>query len=61
MSQSDEKTARTLEQVVQELELRIVLGRLRPKERLVEEELMLELGVKRHIIRKRPVMFALLS
>ncbi len=51
MSQSLETPALTLEQVVQELELRIVLGRLRPKERLVEEELILELGVKRHIVR----------
>lgn len=51
MSQSLESPALTLEQVVQELELRIVLGRLRPKERLVEEDLMLEIGVKRHIIR----------
>ncbi|MBO9427791.1 GntR family transcriptional regulator [Labrenzia sp. R4_1] len=51
MSISEEKPTLTLEQVVQELELRIVLGRLRPKERLVEEDLILELGVKRHIIR----------
>ncbi|WP_306150163.1 MULTISPECIES: GntR family transcriptional regulator [unclassified Roseibium] len=51
MSQSEEKPTLTLEQVVQELELRIVLGRLRPRERLVEEELILELGVKRHIVR----------
>ncbi|CTQ75518.1 GntR family transcriptional regulator [Roseibium alexandrii] len=51
MSISEEKPTLTLEQVVQELELRIVLGRLRPKERLVEEELILELGVKRHIVR----------
>ncbi len=51
MSISEENPTLTLEQVVQELELRIVLGGLRPKERLVEEDLMLELGVKRHIIR----------
>jgi DNA-binding GntR family transcriptional regulator len=51
MSQSLETLALTLEQVVQELELRIVLGRLQLKERLVEEELILELGVKRHIVR----------
>jgi DNA-binding GntR family transcriptional regulator len=48
---SEETPTLTLEQVVQELELRIVLGRLQPKERLVEEELILELGVKRHIVR----------
>lgn len=51
MSQSEEKPTLSLEQVVQELELRIVLGLMRPKERLVEEELILELGVKRHIVR----------
>jgi DNA-binding GntR family transcriptional regulator len=51
MSISEEKPTPTMEQVVQELELRIVLGQLRPKERLVEDDLILELGVKRHIVR----------
>ncbi len=41
----------TLDQAVHDLELEIVLGRMRPKERLVEDELMTFLGAKRHIVR----------
>ncbi|MBJ3774223.1 GntR family transcriptional regulator [Acuticoccus mangrovi] len=38
-------------EVVDALELEIVLGRLRPQVRLVEDELMLRFGAKRHVIR----------
>ncbi len=38
-------------EVQKELELDIVLGQLRPRERLVEDELMARFGAKRHVIR----------
>lgn len=37
--------------VQKELELNIVLGQLRPRERLVEDELMARFGAKRHVVR----------
>lgn len=37
--------------VQKELELDIVLGQLRPRERLVEDELMARFGAKRHVVR----------
>ena len=37
--------------VLETMELDIVLGRLRPNERLVEDELIARLGAKRHIVR----------
>ncbi len=40
-----------LEQIVRRLEEEIVLGRLRPRERLVEEELAKRFDAKRHVIR----------
>jgi DNA-binding GntR family transcriptional regulator len=40
-----------LEEVTRRLELDIVFGRLRPRERLVEEELMMRTGAKRHQVR----------
>lgn len=45
-------TVESLTQVVEQLEEDIVFGRLRPRERLVEEELVERFGVKRHIIRQ---------
>jgi DNA-binding GntR family transcriptional regulator len=38
--------------VAHELELAIVLGRIRPRERLIEDELMERFGAKRHVVRK---------
>lgn len=40
-----------LEQIVRRLEEEIVLGRLRPRERLVEEELVKRFDAKRHVVR----------
>lgn len=40
-----------LSRVVSEIEEDIVLGFLHPRERLVEDDLMLRFGVKRHVIR----------
>lgn len=45
-------TVESLTLVVEQLEEDIVFGRLRPRERLVEEELVERFGVKRHIIRQ---------
>lgn len=45
-------TVESLTQVVEQLEEDIVFGRLRPRERLVEEELVDRFGVKRHIVRQ---------
>ncbi|HWL27806.1 MAG TPA: GntR family transcriptional regulator [Burkholderiaceae bacterium] len=42
---------RSLASIVLELEEDIVLGVLHPRERLVEDELMLRFGVRRHIVR----------
>jgi len=41
----------TLEGVLEALELELVLGRLKPRERLVEDELMIRFRAKRHVIR----------
>lgn len=41
----------TFDDVVHDLELDIVLGRMRPRERLIEDELMEHFGAKRHIVR----------
>lgn len=41
----------TASDVQKELELDIVLGQLRPRERLVEDELMARFGAKRHVVR----------
>ncbi len=40
-----------LEDMRRVLELDLVLGRLRPRERLVEDELMARFGAKRHVVR----------
>ena len=45
-------TTESLTLVVEQLEEDIVFGRLRPRERLVEEDLVDRFGVKRHIIRQ---------
>lgn len=45
-------TVESLTHVVEQLEEDIVFGRLRPRERLVEEDLVERFGVKRHIIRQ---------
>ena len=45
-------TVESLTHVVEQLEEDIVFGRLRPRERLVEEELVERFGVKRHIVRQ---------
>jgi len=57
MDQNDErqalrKEAEALNPVVATLEEDIVLGRLHPRERLLEDELMRRFGVKRHVIRQ---------
>ncbi len=44
-------TAVTQDEVQKELELDLVLGRLRPRERLIEDELMARFGAKRHVVR----------
>lgn len=41
----------SFDNVVHDLELDIVLGRMRPRERLIEDELMLRFGAKRHVVR----------
>lgn len=45
------RSART-EDVVRTLEEDIIFGRLRPRERLVEETLMERMGTKRHVVRQ---------
>lgn len=40
-----------LDNVVHDLELDLVLGRIRPRERLIEDELMMRFGAKRHVVR----------
>lgn len=55
MPEKSQKTAGTVESlknVVEKLEEDIVFGRLRPRERLIEEDLVTRFGVKRHIIRQ---------
>ncbi len=55
MTDSQPKNARTVESltnVVEQLEEDVIFGRLRPRERLVEEDLVARFGVKRHIIRQ---------
>ena len=46
------KEAEALTPVVARLEEDIVLGRLHPRERLIEDDLMRRFGVKRHVIRQ---------
>jgi DNA-binding GntR family transcriptional regulator len=46
------RDADTLRPVVSELERDIVLGRLHPRERLVEDDLMRRFSAKRHVIRQ---------
>ncbi|MEO0384717.1 MAG: GntR family transcriptional regulator, partial [Pseudomonadota bacterium] len=41
----------TSDEVVKALELDVVLGRLRPRERLIEDELIAQFNAKRHVIR----------
>ena len=48
----DHRDADTLRSVVSELERDIVLGRLHPRERLIEDDLMRRFSVKRHVIRQ---------
>lgn len=55
MPDQERKSAGTVEaltEVVEQLEEDIVFGRLRPRERLTEDELIGRFGVKRHIIRQ---------
>jgi DNA-binding GntR family transcriptional regulator len=51
-AQGVRKEADTLRAVVSTLEQDIVLGRLHPRERLVEDDLMRRFSVKRHVIRQ---------
>src|SRR5271170_6052936 len=44
--------AELLTTVVSSLEKDIVLGRLHPRERLIEDELMRRFGAKRHVVRR---------
>lgn len=44
--------ARTLRSVIDELETDIVFGRLHPRERLIEDDLIARFGAKRHLIRQ---------
>lgn len=41
-----------LAQIVERLEEEIVFGRLRPRERLVEEYLVMQFGTKKHVVRQ---------
>ncbi|MBW6422891.1 GntR family transcriptional regulator [Rhizobium sp. XQZ8] len=47
----DETSSGPIERIVRSLEEEIVLGRLRPRERLLEEELAKHFDAKRHVIR----------
>jgi DNA-binding GntR family transcriptional regulator len=49
VSRGDDELHRTL---VSSLEEDIVLGRLHPRERLIEDELMRRFGAKRHVVRR---------
>lgn len=51
-TQSPGSTPELLTTVIEQLEEDIVFGRLRPRERLVEEDLVARFGVKRHIVRQ---------
>src|SRR5277367_5929443 len=42
----------SLRMVVSKLEEDVILGRLHPRERLVEDDLMARLGAKRHVVRQ---------
>src|SRR5271163_950328 len=48
----DHSDAELLNTLVSSLEEDIVLGRLHPRERLIEDELMRRFGVKRHVVRR---------
>ena len=45
-------TEPSTEEVLRSLEFDILFGRLRPRERLVEEQLMARFGAKRHVVRQ---------
>jgi DNA-binding GntR family transcriptional regulator len=49
---SPTKTGSSASSVVENIEEDIVLGRLHPRERLIEDELMERFGAKRHVIRQ---------
>ena len=49
--EDDKSAGVTIERIVRSLEEEIVLGRLRPRERLLEEELAKHFNAKRHVIR----------
>ena len=44
--------AHTLPGIVDKLETDIVFGRLHPRERLIEDDLMARFGAKRHLVRQ---------
>lgn len=48
---SEESTARSVDQVADALREDIVIGRLRPRERLIEDELSERFGTSRHVVR----------
>ncbi len=50
-TQDDTSSLARIERIVRSLEEEIVLGRLRPRERLLEEELAKHFDAKRHVIR----------
>ncbi len=47
-----ETAAAQVRAMVREFEEEIVLGRIRPRERLIEDDLMRALGAKRHVVRE---------
>jgi DNA-binding GntR family transcriptional regulator len=49
--QDDTSSVAPIERIVRSLEEEIVLGRLRPRERLLEEELAKHFDAKRHVVR----------
>jgi DNA-binding GntR family transcriptional regulator len=52
MTTARRRDAETMRAVISALERDIVLGRLHPRERLIEDDLMLRFSVKRHVIRQ---------
>ena len=52
ITQSAKRDAETVRPVVAALEEDIVLGRLHPRERLIEDDLMQRFEVKRHVVRQ---------
>ncbi len=51
-AQAPERAADVLPSLVARLEEEIVLGQARPGQRLIEDELILRLGAKRHVVRQ---------